>query len=31
MKNVIIDLGNYNIKYFCNGNKGSFSSKYMNV
>lgn len=30
MKNVIIDLGNYNIKYFCNGNKGSFSSKYMN-
>lgn len=29
MKNVIIDLGNYNIKYFCNGNKGSFSSKYM--
>ena len=29
MKNVIIDLGNYNVKYFCDGNKGSFSSKYM--
>lgn len=23
-------MGNYNIKYFCSGNKGSFSSKYMN-
>lgn len=28
MKNVIVDLGNYNIKYYSGSNKGYFSSKY---
>ena len=27
MTNVIIDLGNYDVKYLCKGNKGKFSSK----